>query len=111
MDPDASDRDVDARFLLANERTVLAWIRTSLTLLAVGAGLLQFGTEFAGHRSLALMLLVSGVACAAAGARRYVQADRALREGRLPATGRAPHLLALAVGLAGCALILAVLFD
>ena len=33
--------DVDARFLLANERTLLAWVRTSLTLLAAGVGTLQ----------------------------------------------------------------------
>ena len=111
MDPDAQDRDVDARFLLANERTVLAWIRTSLTLLAVGGGLVQFGDEFAGHRLLAVLLLITGTATAAAGAVRYVRADRALRAHRLPEVGRAPHLLALTVGLVGCVLVVAVLLD
>ena len=41
----SADLDVDARFLLANERTLLAWVRTSLTLLAAGVGTLQLVDE------------------------------------------------------------------
>lgn len=33
---DADRLDVDARFLLADERTLLAWVRAALTLLAAG---------------------------------------------------------------------------
>ena len=36
---------VDYRFLLANERTFLAYMRTALSLLAGGAVLLQFFSE------------------------------------------------------------------
>lgn len=106
-----ADRDVDARFLLANERTLLAWIRTSLTLLAVGAGLLEFGTRFEGRRSLAALLLAAGTAAAVAGATRHASADRALRAHQLPRTGRAPYLLAGTVGLAGVALLIALFAD
>ena len=41
----SADLDVDARFLLADERTLLAWVRTSLTLLAAGVGTLQLVDE------------------------------------------------------------------
>jgi uncharacterized membrane protein YidH (DUF202 family) len=33
--------DIDIRFLLANDRTLLAWIRTSLAVLAGGLVLMQ----------------------------------------------------------------------
>jgi len=39
----------DYRFSLANERTFLAWIRTSLALLAGGVLLDQFSTKLAPH--------------------------------------------------------------
>ncbi len=41
------DEQVDYRFLLANERTFLAWIRTALSLQIAGLGVLQFLTH--GH--------------------------------------------------------------
>ena len=40
--------DPDARFLLANERTLLAYVRTALTLQAGGIGVLQFVTRIGG---------------------------------------------------------------
>ena len=97
--------DVDARFLLANERTLLAWVRTALTLLAVGGGLAQFGDEVAGGQVLALALTVVGIASAAMGGVRYARADRALRRGDLPRGGRSPYLVAGAVALVGVGLL------
>ena len=97
--------DVDARFLLANERTLLAWVRTALTLLAVGGGLAQFWDEVAGGRALAVALTVMGIASATMGGIRYARADRALRRGELPRGGRSPYLLALAVALVGVGLL------
>ena len=100
--------DVDARFLLANERTLLAWVRTALTLLAVGGGLAQFGDGVAGGRVLALALTVVGIASATMGGVRYARADRALRSGVLPRGGRSPYLVALAVALVGVGLLVGV---
>ncbi|WP_009473397.1 MULTISPECIES: YidH family protein [unclassified Rhodococcus (in: high G+C Gram-positive bacteria)] len=40
--------DPDPRFTLANERTFLAWIRTSLGLLAAAVGFQAFGAELVG---------------------------------------------------------------
>ena len=107
----AAELDVDARFLLANERTLLAWVRTGLTLLVAGVGVQQFGTGVGGRVVVAVVLFALGAAAGALGALRYARADRALREGRLPATGRAPGLLAHGVTLVAVGLLVAVLLD
>jgi len=48
------DEHVDYRFLLANERTFLAYIRTALALQLAGLAVLQFLTH--GHQGLRLAL-------------------------------------------------------
>ena len=55
------DEPVDYRFLLANERTFLAYVRTALALQVAGLGVLQFLTH--GHdavRPLGLVLVLAG---------------------------------------------------
>ncbi len=99
-----ADLDVDARFLLANERTLLAWVRTALTLLAAGVGTLQL-VEEPWRAGPGLGLLVLGAATAVAGLARHRRADQALRQGRLPATGSAPALVAGAVAAVAVALV------
>ena len=102
----STGREVDARFLLANERTLLAWVRTGLTLQAAGVGVFQLGTRLDARELIALALLALGAACHLAGWWRYHVADRALREHRLPRRGYAPDaivlltiLLSVAVGV------------
>ena len=94
-----SELDVDARFLLANERTLLAWVRTSLTLLAGGVAVEQLAPELTGGTVLAVMLLVAGLATVIAGGVRFRSADRAIREGRLPSNGLAPYALVAVVAV------------
>ena len=101
---DPAELDVDARFLLANERTLLAWVRTSLTLLAAGVGTLQL-VEERWRAGPGLALLVLGALTAGCGLVRHRSADRALRERRLPATGATPALVAGAVALVAAALV------
>jgi putative membrane protein len=108
---DPADLDVDARFLLANERTLLAWIRTALTLIAGGVGIEQFGTGIAGRTAWAAVLLALGVASALTGAVRFHRADRALRGGRLPTSGVAAYLLAAAIAVIGAGLAAALLLG
>ncbi|MDP9435583.1 MAG: DUF202 domain-containing protein [Actinomycetota bacterium] len=103
--------DVDARFLLANERTLLAWVRTALTLLAAGVAVQQFGTGTGGRVAVTVVLLALGALAGALGGLRYVHADQALREGRLPATGRAPAAVAAGVVLVAVGLLVAALVD
>lgn len=97
--------DVDTRFLLANERTVLAWVRTGLSLIAVGLAVLQFGSSLRTQVPLGFALLLAGSLASLAGWRRYEAADRAIRAGVLPPRGRAPQALALGVAVVGFVMI------
>ena len=101
---DPTDLDVDARFLLAHERTLLARVRTSLTLLGAGVGTLQL-VEQRWRAGPGVALLAFGAVSAGAGLVRHRRADLALRQGRLPATGSAPALVAAAVALVAVALV------
>jgi putative membrane protein len=98
-----ADVDVDARFLLANERTLLAWVRTALTLLAAGVGTLQL-IEDEWRTGPGLGLLLLGAAAAFVGLARYRSADAAIRRGQLPPAGHGPTAVAAAVGVAAIAL-------
>lgn len=90
--------DVDIRFLLANDRTLLAWIRTSLAVLAGGLVLMQVHKD---QQLLGATVLIAGAVVALIGYSRYRAADRAIRSGRLPNAGHGPAIeVALVVVLA-----------
>jgi putative membrane protein len=104
--------DPDPRFTFANERTFLAWIRTSLALLAGGVGLEAF---LAGtlppipRRALAALLIVLGGALTVSAFTRWLASERALRQSKpLPPPGLAPVLTA-GIGLAALTLLAFVL--
>ena len=97
---------MDTRFLLANERTLLAWVRTALALLAAAGGVFEF-TDISGRRGLAIALALLGIASAAAGAGRYAATARAIRAGEPMTSSRGPELLAVAVAVLGIALVVA----
>jgi putative membrane protein len=99
-----AELDVDIRFLLANDRTLLAWIRTSLAVLAGGLILMQVHK---GQQLIGLSVLIAGTVVALIGYSRYRAADRAIRAGRLPHSGKGPAFevglvvfLAIALGAA-----------
>jgi putative membrane protein len=72
----------DARFSMANERTMLAWIRTALGLLAAGVALDAFELSMSEwiRRSLAALLVVLGAVTATGGWLRWARTERALRQ-------------------------------
>lgn len=88
----------DPRFSLANERTFLAWIRTSLALVAAGVALEALDLPIAEDLRLAsaLVFIVLGLLAPAQAWLGWMATERALRQGHpLPA----PRLsLVLAVG-------------
>jgi len=45
-----NELDIDVRFILANERTLLAWIRTGLTLIAGGVAVAFIATDSSSRR-------------------------------------------------------------
>lgn len=86
----------DERFTLANERTYLAWIRTSMALIGGGlaAGqLLEFDSD-AARLAVALPPIALGALLALTSYRRWQANQRALRLGRPLPTGGPPRLLA-----------------
>ncbi|GAB3310787.1 DUF202 domain-containing protein [Epidermidibacterium keratini] len=104
-------REPDPRFSLANERTFLAWIRTSLALLAGGVGLEAFAPAVfpAGVRKwLAIALIALAMALAATSCFRWVRLERAMRQSKpLPLNGLS---LVLAAGTAIIALVIGIVF-
>lgn len=72
----------DPRFTLANERTFLAWIRTSLALLAGGIAIEAFTSDLflePVRKSLAVVLLVLGMLLSAGAAVRWLRVERSMR--------------------------------
>jgi len=93
----------DPRFSLANERTFLAWIRTSLALLAAGVALEALDLPIAEGVRLAsaLVFIVLGLLAPVQAWLGWMATERALRQSRpLPSPRLAP-LTALGIVVAG----------
>ncbi|HUH08417.1 MAG TPA: DUF202 domain-containing protein [Egibacteraceae bacterium] len=106
--------DPDARFSLANQRTYLAWMRTSLALVAAGIGIAALLPPFAvaGVREAASVLLVLvGTVLSAMSYRMWQRNERALRTSQPLPRPRAALVLALTVGVTGALAITAVLLG
>lgn len=95
------DREPDARFTFANERTFLAWHRTALALVVAGLAIIQFLPPFPGapwgRHLLAVPMIGLGGVVSVASYLEWVRDQRALRRGEpLPAT-YLPRILAVAI--------------
>ncbi|MER6591087.1 DUF202 domain-containing protein [Micromonospora purpureochromogenes] len=88
----------DYRFSLANERTFLAWVRTSLALLAGGVAVVQIVPDFAfagARHLLGIILILLAIVIAATSYARWERRERAIRLGEsLP-----PSVLPRVVGV------------
>lgn len=103
--------DPDYRFTLANERTFLAWIRTSLALIAGGLAVIQLVPTFGlagGREALGAVLIALGTVLAVGSMSRWATAEEAIRENRPIPVTRLP--IVLAVGVIGVSVMIAILF-
>src|SRR5580698_9963230 len=109
-EPSTDEKEPDARFTYANERTFLAWNRTALALIATGIAATQLLPEFhvhGGRRILGLPMIALGALVAVTSFRHWRANDRAMRRGQpLP---KSPMPLVLSIGIALVAVIAVVL--
>jgi len=100
-DPLDEGEEPDFRFSLANERTFLAWIRTSIAIMVAGLAVAQFfdsrsqGTRLA--IALPLVALAAVIAFVSFGS--WEDKQRAMRLSRPLPTSSLPRILGLATGL------------
>lgn len=94
----------DPRFSLANERTLLAWLRTGLALVVAGVAIVALSDLFATERlfdATAALAFVGGGLAAFLGYIRWARIERALRTHEpLPAAHGALVVLGTIVGIA-----------
>lgn len=104
MSGSSTGRDPDYRFTLANERTFLAWLRTSLALVAGGVAVVQLVPEFGltgARHVIGVVLAALGVAVSVGSLVRWHRVQRAMeRDEDLPPT-RMPLLLGAALAVLG----------
>ena len=96
----------DVRFSLANERTLLAYQRTTIGLVAAGVGVVKLLDDSVLTYVLAALFIACGAIAAVGGHHRYREADQAIREGRSLGPARASVLLS--AGLLLCVVVGAV---
>lgn len=94
----------DPRFTLANERTLLAWLRTALALVVTGLAVVGLSAHLAPAwmiEVVATLLFAGGGATAVYGYRSWQRTERAMRLGRpLPASSGSLGVLAVILAVA-----------
>jgi putative membrane protein len=102
--------DPDPRFSLANERTFLAWIRTSLAFIAGGLAVeaLQVPLTVGLRRAIAVLLVLAGIGAAIQAWLGWTRTERSLRHlSVLPSSGlKLP--IAITLGVVAVAVIVGV---
>ncbi|MGB0676107.1 MAG: YidH family protein [Ilumatobacteraceae bacterium] len=110
-DPRGWGVDPDYRFTLANERTFLSWIRTSLALVAGGLGSIVVLKDIEGVEVIGVMVLALAFVTASTSFRRWSLNERAMRlEQPLPAS-YLPQITAIGVALIGVAAVILLVID
>jgi putative membrane protein len=106
--------DPDARFSMANERTFLAWIRTSLALLAGGVAVIQLVPSFsvpAARHILGVALILLSITVAISSYRHWALSEQAMRLGRPLPPSPLPRILGAGVSLVSLAALIIVLVS
>jgi putative membrane protein len=102
----------DYRFTLANERTFLAWIRTSLAMMAAGVAVVQFvpGLDLVRH-ALGLWLILLGGLLAGVSYAHWQRNERAMRLGERLPHSPIPRLVAASLTVAAAAAVVLTVVD
>jgi putative membrane protein len=111
---DEDPREPDYRFTLANERTLLAWVRTALALDAAGLGVVRFAPELGwpgSREAVGGVLVLLGAATAWSGYRRFLATDRAIRAGEPLPSAAAPRVLAAAMAVISLVVLALLIVD
>lgn len=111
IDPRTFGEEPDYRFTLANERTFLAWIRTSLALAAGGLGAINLIEDFYGQEVIGLVLLALSFLTAAASYRRWALNERSIRLNEPLPTSLLPALIAIGTAVLGVGAAILFLID
>jgi putative membrane protein len=109
-----SGDEPDPRWSLANERTLLAYSRTSLGFLV--AGIAVAGSHTAADlptwfAAVGLPLIATGIALALASRRRFEEAQRAMRNHEPLPRPHMAHLVPLFISLTGVAALVAAAIE
>ncbi len=108
------NREPDVRFSYANERTFLAWIRTSLGLVTAGLAITQLLPPFdfpGGRRLIGLPLIALGVVIALFSFQNWQANERAMRAGRELPQSMLPRIAAVVVSVVAVIGLLLVAFG
>jgi putative membrane protein len=98
----SSQGEPDVRFSYANERTFLAWIRTSLGLVTAGLAITQLLPPFdfpGGRRLIGLPLIALGVVVSLFSFRNWQDNEQAMRAGRALPKSTLPRVAAVVVSI------------
>lgn len=108
-----SGTEPDPRFTLANERTLLAWVRTALAFIAAGVALRALPLPLqAGYRTAAsIVLLGAGLVTAPAAYLSWATTELAMRTSRPLPAAPATALAATAVLFAAVLVLIGVLLQ
>lgn len=96
----------DYRFSLANERTMLAYLRTGLAMMAAGVAILQL-LDGPIDTACGVGLVGLGVAVAVGSYRRWRKVQLALRRNEPLPVSRLPALIVAVLSVVGAAVLLA----
>ena len=110
-DPRGFGTEPDYRFTLANERTFLAWIRTSLALTAGGLAAVGLLDDFTGGEALGITLLVLSFTTAASAYRRWALAERCMRLNEPLPASRLPAMMAIGTAVVAVAAAVVLVAD
>jgi putative membrane protein len=106
---DPVGKEPDVRFTYANERTFLAWNRTSLALIATGLAVVALLPKFnfpVGRRLIGVPLIALGAVLSILSYRQWAANERAMRLGEPLPQSNLSRVLAL--GIAAAATIAAI---